>query len=279
MNKTLLKKKITEALQLKNPEIIEIRRTPGGMTNDSYFATVNNEELVIRIPGAGTEELVNRIEEKANLLYGTRLGINPPTLYFNKDTGLKITQKIKDPISITPALAREGNTMQQIIYLFKHLHNTKAPMRNDFKLFSLINHYESLVKDVNDVIFEKISELKKDVIALQMIYESFQITQAPSHIDPVCANIIKNKHEEIYLIDWEYSGMFDPLWDIATLFISLELQRMLMHTIFQDYLWALWSFFKESQGEEVGNEAVMRMDRATENISLYKEIYEEDIVV
>lgn len=300
MNEKLIKKIIRDALELDDSKITNIERTPGGITNKSYFATVNNQEIVVRIPGSGTEELVNRKEEKDNLLYATRLGINPPLLYFNIDNGFKITQKIVDATPVTPDLAREGNMMTQIIYLFKSLHAAETPMKNTFKLFELMRHYESLVKDVNTIAMEKLCELKKEMIALQMVYESIPIEQVPCHIDPDYTNIVKNGYDELFLIDWEYSGMFDPLWDIATLCISLELQeeekhfflkqyfnrkpsaeelqRLLMHTIFQDYLWGLWAYFKEAHGDDVGDDIVVRFKRAAENIILYKENHEKDII-
>ena len=37
----------------------------GGMTNHSYKVTrKNGQEFVVRIPGAGTEELINRLDER-----------------------------------------------------------------------------------------------------------------------------------------------------------------------------------------------------------------------
>src|SRR5690625_7122148 len=73
MNEAHIKKVISNALQLKEETISDIYRTSGGLTNKSYFATVNGEKMVIRIPGYGTEELVNRKEEKDNLIYATKL--------------------------------------------------------------------------------------------------------------------------------------------------------------------------------------------------------------
>src|SRR5699024_3536455 len=134
MNKTRIQKMVTHALKLKDPKITDIHRTPGGLTNRSYFVTVNGEKFVIRIPGHGTEALINRKEEKDNLLYATALGINPELIYFNIDSGFKITRKINGAFSVTPAFARSGNTMKQIIHIFKHLHGSEIPMKNHFKL-------------------------------------------------------------------------------------------------------------------------------------------------
>ena len=41
-----------------------------------------------------------------------------------------------------------------------------------------------------------------------------------------------------------------------------EMQRILLHKIFQDYLWALWTIYKEEKGIDYGSLARERMNRA-----------------
>lgn len=64
MDQQLISSYFQRALNLVNPNISNIRRTPSGMTNESYFVEVNGAEYVIRIPGSGTDQLVDRINEK-----------------------------------------------------------------------------------------------------------------------------------------------------------------------------------------------------------------------
>ena len=140
-----------------------------------------------------------------------------------------------------------------------------------------------------------LNEVKKDVYAVKNYYESLTIEQAPTHIDALYQNFIKSGDNKLYLIDWEYSGMFDPLWDLAThsieseftlleeeLFLShyfqrdvteLETRRILIHKIFQDYLWTMWTIFKEAKGDDFGSYGIDRFERAKKNISLYKKLY------
>lgn len=295
MNELKIKKMITNALELEEANITDLRETAGGLTNASYFATVNGEKYVVRIPGVRTDELVNRQNEMKNLEYGTGLGINPAFIYCDPVTGFKITHKIENALTITRELAREGDTMKQIIQMFKFLHSREESMENEFKLFDLIAHYESLVSEVNELALSGLAELSEEVGQLKEVYQTFDIKQTPCHVDPVLDNMILDEDNELYLIDWEYSGMFDPLWDITILLVSLdiepnetsfflshylerqpseeELQRILMHTIFQDYLWTLWFYFKESQGDDIGDNAIKRPQRAKENIQRYKKHY------
>ena len=48
----------------------------------------------------------------------------------------------------------------------------------------------------------------------------------PSHNDTVPENFIKDINGRLYLIDWEYSGLNDEMWDLAAHSIECNLQAM-----------------------------------------------------
>ena len=98
----------------------------------------------------------------------------------------------------------------------------------------------------------------------------------------------------MFLIDWEYSGMNDPVWDLADHSIecnftdSQERQllenyyqtndlppyielKMLAYKICSDFVWSVWTIFKESRGDDFGSYGRDRLERAAENMSLYQE--------
>src|SRR5699024_9130238 len=148
--------------------------------------------------------------------------------------------------------------------------------------------------EVNPFILEKFEMLDKDLVKLKKRFLYMKgITQVPCHIDPDHTNFLIDEQERVYLIDWEYSGMFDQ--DIAAFSLECEfteneeltflaayfqretkeeeLERMLMHKIFQDYLWSLWTFYKEAQGDDFGSYGMLRLKRAKENMQLFDETF------
>lgn len=292
---------IQDTLDVSKAAITDIVPTPGGETNISYFVTVNGEQYVLRLPGKGTEELINRQSEKMNLQLGTKLGINPAFIYFDEATGVKITHAIKEATPLLPEEAKQSHYLMELISMFRRLHGSDDIMYDKHDLSEMILYYETLVLEENQMKMERITPLRAEIHALLHVYESFSIQEVPCHMDAVFINILKDKHEQLFLIDWEYSGMFDPLWDLATLFMSLgmteeeehfflthyfghepnqtEKQRLHLLKIFLDYYWGLWYFFKEARGDDYGSKGIDRMYRAEENISLYKQLFTEDIVV
>ena len=111
----------------------------------------------------------------------------------------------------------------------------------------------------------------------------------PCHNDLVAENFIKDIHGKIYLIDWEYSGMNDPMWDFAALFLEsnfTETNRMLLlehylggpvndvikekiliYQILMDVLWSIWTCIKEAQGDDFGTYGIDRYNRAICNLA------------
>jgi thiamine kinase-like enzyme len=127
-----------------------------------------------------------------------------------------------------------------------------------------------------------------------------KIELAPCHNDLVPENFVKSGNDNIYLIDWEYSGMNDPMWDVAAyslesglsieeeeIFLSLYFngdgvplnvqQRLLMNKVFQDFLWSIWSIIKEAKGDDFGTYGFDRFNRAIKNLNhdIIKEAFYE----
>lgn len=290
---------IKEALQLPNAEITNICLA-GGMTNLNYLVTIDSTQYIVRVPGNGTQAIINRKKEKDNLELASKIGINPELRYFNIETGLKITRKVENATTVTPEIAKREKTLGKVAEVFKALHFCREEMSNDFKLFELIRLYEQLALQAGAKFYEGFVEVKEVTVSLQQCYEALNIRVVPCHIDPACSNFIFNEEGDFYLIDWEYSGMFDSMWDLAAYsleavlsqgeeahFLNVyfqreasvqEQERILLHKIFQDVLWSIWTLYKEAKGDDFGMYGKKRFERARNNIQLYKEIFEQNKV-
>lgn len=276
---------------VKENEIETIHKA-GGMTNFNYEVKIKGKKYILRIPGHGTDRLVDRNNEKQNLQFATNLGINPAYLYFDEVSGIKVTMKIKGAIQIRKEEARSEKIQDLVIQCLQTLHHSKSSMKNEFQLQVFIEEYEKLVKIVRPDLWKRYESFSAKVRRiLQSFHASKVFSNVPCHIDPSYTNFLIDRHGKIFLIDWEYSGMFDPFWDIAAYtlessfsseeerlflrkylqreFTSDEYRRFKKHQIFQDYLWSLWTIYKESQGSDFGNYGMRRFERA---ISQFKKL-------
>lgn len=71
------------------PEEVQISPV-GGMSNKNFRVAYQGRDYVLRLPGVGSEAMVDRAHEQINSLLACDLGINPPIRYFDPATGLSL---------------------------------------------------------------------------------------------------------------------------------------------------------------------------------------------
>lgn len=280
-------KKIFPDCNLEESLIVE---QIGGMTNRNFKVSFLGENYVLRIPGNGTEGMVERKNEEVNTQLSFRMGISPEIFYFNDNTGIKLTRFIEGAETLNPATVQRYENLFQIADIFHTLHNSSVRMNNDFNVFREILSYERLLEKAGVSMYEGYVDYRKDIFALSDRLNELGVELKPCHNDLVAENFIKDIRGKIYLIDWEYSGMNDPMWDFAALFIesnftednqSLVLEHYLgtaitdtirekirIYQILMDILWSIWTRIKEAQGDDFGTYGKMRYDRAISQLKI-----------
>ena len=130
--------------------------------------------------------------------------------------------------------------------------------------------------------------VREKVFKLEDYLNQLGVSIKPCHNDLVAENFLKAEDGTIYLIDWEYSGMNYPMWDIAALFLENNFtednqdyflnhyfegkepknarKKILVYQILMDYLWAVWTVIKEAQWDNFGTYGMDRYNRAIENL-------------
>ncbi|MGV2939729.1 NTP transferase domain-containing protein [Mesobacillus sp. LC4] len=267
----------------------------GGLTNQNFKVTIDGNDYAVRVPGKGTEHYINRGAEKINSGITSKIGINPNVVHFNDYTGLKIVEYIPEAETLNPKTGKREDNLVKVANVFSTLHNSGEVFTDRFDVFEKITEYEKVLDKLKGKLFNGHDEVKKQVLELEDFYRSLNVKLAPCHNDPLAENFIKSGEEKMYLIDWEFSGMNDPYWDIAAYIIEAELspaeeslflleyfkgnvteenlQRVLINKIFLDFLWTIWALMKEAGGEDFGSYAFTRFTRAQENLALYKKQY------
>jgi len=262
----------------------------GGMTNKNYKLQIDDKLYVLRVPGNGTEEMISRQEEIKNAVYANKIGVDAELIYFNEKTGVKISKFIENAETLTPEAAKKQSSMEMVVDIFRKLHTTKLQMNNSFDIYNKIEKYEQLLIKVNGNNYEDYYEVKEKVKSLKTITGELDIKLTPCHNDTVAENFIKSGDEKMYLIDWEYGGMNDPMWDLAgyclenglseeeeELFLNIYFngkveekykKRILINKIYQDFLWSIWTNIKEAKGDDFGSYGIDRYNRAKKNLKI-----------
>ena len=210
---------VAATFKTKESEIHDIRRLKAGMTNNSWLFSLRGRSYICRIPGEGTDKLINRHNEAAVYKAVAPLGITETVDAFIEDSGYKISEFYED--SRNADFANETDLKYCMIKL-RSLHESGIRVEHDFDIRRMILFYEDLCGEVS---FHDYEEMKPRRDALLSWADEHHAPKVLSHIDPVQDNFLFLKGADISdterdmslikLIDWEYSGMCDPMMDLG----------------------------------------------------------------
>ena len=285
---------ICNALDVKNDEISNISVLKKGMTNRSFLFECKEKKYIMRIPGEGTDQLINRQEEAEVYNCIRDKNICDDIAYINPDNGYKITEFLEGARVCDPL---DADDIRKCMKCLRNFHQKKLKVDHDFDLFGQIEFYEKLWNGKSSV-YRDYLKTKKNVLDLKEYVQKNIEVKTLTHIDAVPDNFLfveKDGKEDIRLIDWEYAGMQDPHVDIAMFCIySLYDKSQVDHLIdiyFEDeckqsirikiycyiaiagLLWSNWCEYKRTLGIEFGEYSLRQYRYAKE----YYQIVQEEL--
>jgi thiamine kinase-like enzyme/choline kinase len=292
VKKQYVKELLSEVLEF-NPQFIRNIEKLGGLTNDNFKVSINDKEYVARVPGTGTEKIIDRLNEKVNSSIAYKVGLDSRTIYFNEFTGLKIVDFIENAETLNPTTAKREDNMELVAEVLKTLHNCQEKFHTDFDPFVGTEYYENVLLDANGKLFDDYLELKDLFMPLKDELNELGIVNVPGHLDALPENFIKSGDNKLYLIDWEYSGNYDNLFDVAAVSLECgysedeeelflrkyfgtqpsekERKKIEIHKIMQDMYWSMWSAAKVAMGDPfLADYSLDRYNRGKANLFAYK---------
>ncbi len=245
-----------------------------GMTNRSFLFSVDGAKYIMRIPGEGTEQLINRVQEAEvyRTIHGKGLCDDP--IYLNPSNGYKIT-KFLDGVRVCDC--HNDDDLIACMAKLRSFHGMRLKVDHSFDIFSQIEIYERLRGNVPSA-YKDYCKTKANVLSLKRFIESQPKDWCLTHIDAVPDNFLFHRDGEgkqaLQLTDWEYAGMQDPHVDIAmfciySLYGKADIDRLIdfyfegrcdRQTRAKIYcyistcglLWSNWCEYKSSLGVEFG---------------------------
>lgn len=267
---------VSKVFKVPESEITEIRCLKSGMTNKSFLFKVKGRHYICRIPGPGTELLINRKQEKTVYEILKESSITEKVIYFNGETGYKISEFYENAHNANPHNEYE---MKHCMDVVRKFHHSGLKVAHSFDFQKHIDFYEKLCKSHGDILFDDYSQVRGQMNELFDTLGNLGHKKVLSHLDTVVDNFLILPDGDVRLIDWEYAGMCDPLVDIAMCaiysyyneeeanhLIELYLERKPsdeeQYTVYAymalgGFLWSLWAVYKASLGQEFGEYTII----------------------
>lgn len=278
---------ISQTFNMDKDKIKNIAVLKKGMTNRSFTFQINEKKYIMRIPGEGTDKLINRTNEAQvyNAIYSKN--ICEDIIYINEKNGYKITEFIENSRVCNPL---DNDDLCICMDKLKYFHSLDLIVDHKFDLFNQIEFYESLWKDKTSVYRDYITT-KNNVLSLKNYVKKYAEKEVLTHIDAVPDNFLIT--DKVYLIDWEYAGMQDPHVDIAMFCIYAMYSKEQIDNLIDIYfdnechinirikiycyiaicglLWSNWCEYKQQLGVEFGEYSIRQYRYAKEYYRIVKE--------
>lgn len=238
----------------------------GGLTNRVYRIG----DCVLRLPGRGTEAYIDRRNEAEAARAAAEAGVSPPVLHTDPATGVMVTRFLPGTATMSPEAfrARKGSPARAG-RAFARLHGSGARFPARFELFAMIDDYLRHLSATDIAPPGGYHDVLREAEAVRAALAAAPLPLAPCHCDPLCENFL-DTGTAMWIVDWEYSGMNDPMWDLGDLSVEAGFDaaqeqemlrayfggdpaprdhgRMVIYKAMCDLLWTLWGLLQLANG-------------------------------
>jgi thiamine kinase-like enzyme len=147
----------------------------------------------------------------------------------------------------------------------KRVHDSAAPFLNRFDLFQMIDEYLDILAKKNAPLPDGYYDVKREAEAVRAALSARSLPIKPCHCDPLAENFL-DTGRQVFVIDWEYAGNNDPMWDLGDVSVeaafgpeqdealleayfggkapAADRGRMVLYKAMCDLLWTLWGIIQ-----------------------------------
>ncbi len=242
----------------------------GGLTNLVFRVSNAGDSWCLRLPGAGTEEYIDRAVEAVAAREAARAGVSPSLIFSDPDSGIMVTRFVEGAETMTGDLFRSRpGAPARAGEAFHKLHSSDAKFDFRFELFSMIDGYLGILGGKTIDLPDGYHDVLKEAESVRRALQAAPAEIAACHCDPLAENFL-DTGERMWIVDWEYSGMNDPMWDLGDLSVEAgfddaqdeemirayfggepqpgERGRIVIYKAMCDLLWTLWGLIQHANG-------------------------------
>ena len=267
---------ICNTIECHPNDITDIEVIQAGLTNVSFKFTVKDVEYVYRHPGGTADHLIDRPTELYVQYQAKEVGIDKSVIKMDP-SGWKISYFVQNIVECDFL-----KNQDQLKMGMEFIHKThEIPLSSQAKVFDDVKEGKHLMKVASATkgnlflefadILEKVEKVDEYV---KLEQEKYGFDPVISHNDVYEPNYIATEENDMYLIDWEYAGINDPLNDISCIIARYDYSEEVRENLLKAYFgrelteiehrhamgqavicsfyWFCWGLYKGSVGDDDG---------------------------
>jgi len=253
----------------KKAKVEKIEDLPGGLTNHNFKVTIDGKMYALRIAGEGTLEYLDRKAEKHNATLMSDMGINAKIIYYDENTGNQVCEYI-DGKTLHIDDFHQAENLKMAARIFSKYHNCGQEFLGEFDPIKITMSYNDLLMEKKVELYEGYDKVWKKVEEIKEALEHNPQKLTPTHNDPLPENYLLDERG-MWLIDWEYAGMNDPMFDLGDFSVEMNLDKeeeiffleeyfggevtlskyglVVIHKFLCDVLWSAWAVLQIATGK------------------------------
>jgi thiamine kinase-like enzyme len=237
------------------------------LTNATYKVIANSLAYTLRLPGKDTYEYVDRAAEEHNARIMAAAGINTQVLFFDATDGTMLSEFVEGDTMNEERFRRDRESPARVALALKRVHRLGPVFKSRFDVFAMIDVYLGILRKLGAPLPEDYHEVEQGARAVRRALGASPMPLSPCHNDPWPGNLL-DAGGRLYIIDWEFSGMNDPMWDLGDLSVEAGFEpeqdrvmieayycaaapqalysRLALYKAMSDLLWALWGLIQHA---------------------------------
>ncbi len=252
----------------ERPDLVKITRL-GGLTNSVFKLDCNGDSYVLRLAGDGTSDYIDRSFEAAALRETSRTGVSPALIYCDPDNGTAVTEWARAMPMTAPLFRANPGAPRRAGEVLRRLHGSDAKFEFQFDLFGMLEEYVTVLAKQPTQLPHGLTDMLALADRLQQTLARRPVPLVACHCDLLPDNFL-DTGTRMFLVDWEFSGMNDPMWDLGDAIVECglapkderdliagyfggdpkpsELGRIIIYKAMCDLLWTLWGLIQHANG-------------------------------
>lgn len=210
---------------------LEIRELPGGLTNHNYRVRTATHDVVVRLSSTETDLLsVDREHEWLNSRAAATAGVGAPVVEYLPGKGVLVVGFLP---GITYTAGDVVANLPRLAAALRRLHRG-PPFVSRFDMFDVQRSYAAVVAARRMPLPNGYDDLASTVARVEQALRRRPEPLVPCHNDLLAANVLDDGGD-LRIIDYEYSGMNEPSFELGNLACESHLDREALGQLVASY--------------------------------------------
>jgi thiamine kinase-like enzyme len=205
----------------------------GGGTNGVFLVLADADRFVVRVPGPGSDLLeIKRADERSNAKAAAGTGIAPAVLDYLEDSDVMVLEYIEGTVPTATDL-QTPDQARRIASTLRRLHSGPR-FRNEADTYAKTKRWLDTCDRREFPVPGDPHARLPELDEIARVVARGALPAAPCHNDLVPTNFIDDG-DQLWLVDFEFSGNNDPSFDVAGIGAEAELDDDLLVILCEGY--------------------------------------------